>query len=161
MECSFEPINRSVHLLNFILLTFRNQGSVYKNAFSSNAQSRSLSVVFDGVLISISVVLEATHESRAIEGRRVSSKSPSRVQNGDDGVAGRNYTANYFPANITVILCPHNIPAAISSASNNVHVFPTFYAAFDINHFYLQTLLHFGPANSTVIGTVFFTSFCF
>ena len=29
-------------------------------------------------------------ESRALEGRRLSSKSPSRVQDGDGGVAGRN-----------------------------------------------------------------------
>ena len=33
----------------------------------------------------------ARGESRALEGRRVSSKSPSRVQDGDEGVAGRKY----------------------------------------------------------------------
>ena len=33
----------------------------------------------------------ARGESRAREGRRVSSKSPSRVQDWDEGVAGRNY----------------------------------------------------------------------
>ena len=32
----------------------------------------------------------ARGESRALEGRRVSSKSPSRVRDGDEGVAGRN-----------------------------------------------------------------------
>ena len=41
---------RSGHLLNSILLTFQNQGSVSKSAFSTNAQSRFASVVVDGVL---------------------------------------------------------------------------------------------------------------
>ena len=36
--------------LNSILLTFQNQGSVYKSAFSKNAQSRFASVVVDSVL---------------------------------------------------------------------------------------------------------------
>ena len=40
---------RSGHKLNFILLTFQNQGSVRKSAFSTNAQSRFASVAVDGV----------------------------------------------------------------------------------------------------------------
>ena len=32
----------------------------------------------------------ARGESKALEGRRVSSNSPSRVRDGDEGVAGRN-----------------------------------------------------------------------
>ena len=42
--------SRSGHSLNSILLTFHNQGSVLKSAFSTNAQSRFASVVVDGVL---------------------------------------------------------------------------------------------------------------
>ena len=36
-------------------------------------------------------------QSRALEGRHVSSKSPSRVRDGDKGVAGRNGREEYFP----------------------------------------------------------------
>ena len=36
-------------------------------------------------------------ELRALEERHVSSKSPSRVRNGDEGVAGRNYREMRFP----------------------------------------------------------------
>ena len=39
----------------------------------------------------------ARGESGANEGRRVSSKSPSRVQDGDEGVAGRNERGQCFP----------------------------------------------------------------
>ena len=41
---------RSGHQLNSILLTFQNQGSVCKSAFTTIAQSRFASVVVDGVL---------------------------------------------------------------------------------------------------------------
>ena len=66
---------RSGHYLNSILLTFQNQGSVRKSAFSTNAQSRFASVGVDGVLgpprlaqhtlrcPCISVVPEATDEA--------------------------------------------------------------------------------------------------
>ena len=37
-----------------------------------------------------SEVAQATHKSMAIEGHCVSSKSSSRVRDGDEGVAGRN-----------------------------------------------------------------------
>ena len=36
-------------------------------------------------------------ESRALEGHCVSLKSPSRVRDGDEGVAGRNGREKYFP----------------------------------------------------------------
>ena len=39
----------------------------------------------------------AQGKSRALEGRRVSSKSPSRVRDGDKGVPGRNGRDQYFP----------------------------------------------------------------
>ena len=66
--------SRSGHYLNSILLTFQNQGSVYKSAFSANAQPRFASVVVDSVLgpprlarqtwqcPCMSVVHKATHE---------------------------------------------------------------------------------------------------
>ena len=41
--------SRSGHQLNSILLTFQNQESMYKSAFSTNAQSRFASVVVDGM----------------------------------------------------------------------------------------------------------------
>ena len=66
-------------LTQFFLFPFHNQGSVCNCAFSTNAQSRFASVVVDG-----------RGESRAHEGRHVSSKSPSRVRDGEEGVAGRN-----------------------------------------------------------------------
>ena len=47
----------------------------------------------------------ARGESRALEGRRVSSKSPSRVRVGDKGVAGRNYKEQCFPDEGSLI-CP-------------------------------------------------------
>ena len=45
----------------------------------------------DGVLNSLQFGKQHTGgESRAFEGQHVSSKSPSKVQDGDEGVAGRN-----------------------------------------------------------------------
>ena len=44
-------------------------------------------------------------EWRALEGRRVSSKSPSRVRDGDEGVAGRNKREQRFP-NEGSLICP-------------------------------------------------------
>ena len=41
----------------------------------------------------------------ALEGRRVSSKKPSRVQDGDEGVAGRNYREERFSDEESLI-CP-------------------------------------------------------
>ena len=38
--------------------------------------------------LSLYLWMEATHDARALEGRHVSSKSLSRVQDGDKGVAG-------------------------------------------------------------------------
>ena len=81
---------RSGHLLNS--LTFLNQGSLCKGAFSTDAQSRFASAVVDSVLgpphlagptgrcpcISVVPGSNARGESRALEGCRVSSKSPSR-----------------------------------------------------------------------------------
>ena len=76
-------IRSAGHQLNSILLTFQNQGSMYKSGFSTNAQSRFASVVFDGVSAPLTVFLflcssgsNAQGESRALERRRVSSKSP-------------------------------------------------------------------------------------
>ena len=46
------------------------------------------SVVLDGVLVSLYSESNARGESRALGGRRVSSKSPSRVRDGDELVAG-------------------------------------------------------------------------
>ena len=37
-----------------------------------------------------SSAINAQGESMALDGRRVSSKSPTRVRDGDEGVAGRN-----------------------------------------------------------------------
>ena len=47
----------------------------------------------------------ARGKSRAWEGRRVSSKSPSRVRDGDEGVAGRNGREYCFPDEGSLI-CP-------------------------------------------------------
>ena len=47
----------------------------------------------------------ARGESRAREGRRVSSKSPSRVRDGDEGVAGRKGREKYFSDKGSLI-CP-------------------------------------------------------
>ena len=72
------------------------------SAFSTNALSRFASVVDDGVpgpprlarhtvsLYLCSSGSNAQGESRALEGRHISSKSPSRVLDGDEEVAGRN-----------------------------------------------------------------------
>ena len=43
-----------------------------------------------------SSVNNAQGESRALEGRRVSSKSPSRVRDREEGVAGRNGREKHF-----------------------------------------------------------------
>ena len=56
----------------------------------------------------ISVVPEATRKARAREGRRVSSKGPSGVQDGDEGVAGRNGREKYFPDEGSLICPPGN-----------------------------------------------------
>ena len=48
----------------------------------------------------------ARGESRAREGRRVSSKSPSRVRDGDEGVAGRNGQKLCFPDEGSLIYPP-------------------------------------------------------
>ena len=49
---------------------------------------------------------DARGESRALEGRRVSSKSPSRVRDRDEGVAGRNGREKYFPSEESLIFPP-------------------------------------------------------
>ena len=46
----------------------------------------------------------ARGKSRALEGRRVNSKSPLRVRDGDEGVAERNYKKNYSPD--WSLICP-------------------------------------------------------
>ena len=82
-----------------------------KKVFFINTQSRFTSVVFDGVLgppcqvghtwwcTCFSVVPKATHKARlrALDRCRVSSIRPSRVQDRDEGVAGRNETEEYHP----------------------------------------------------------------
>ena len=86
---------RYVHQLNSILLTFHNQRSVQK---SKRPQSKfALRVTFTPSAAHLTVSLylcssrsNAQGESRALEGRHVRSKSPSRVQDGDEGVAERN-----------------------------------------------------------------------
>ena len=45
-------------------------------------------------------------ELRALEGSRVSSKSPSRVRDRDKGVAGRNRREKYFPYEGSLIYPP-------------------------------------------------------
>ena len=47
----------------------------------------------------------ARGKSRALEGRCVSSKNPSRVRDGDEGVAGRNRREKHIPAEGSLI-CP-------------------------------------------------------
>ena len=49
-RCDLLVYTRSGQKLNSILLTFQNQGSVVKSAFSTNAQSRFASVVVEGDL---------------------------------------------------------------------------------------------------------------
>ena len=80
-------------------------GATKGSAFFTMEQSMFASVVVNGVLgpsrlaqrnLTVSLYLcssgsNAQGESRAQEGRRVSSKSLSRVRDGDEGVAGRNY----------------------------------------------------------------------
>ena len=75
-----------------------------RKGVSNNEQSWFMSVVLDGVLgpsrlaqmhlvaswILCSSESNARGESRALEGRRVSLKNPSRVRVGDEGVVGRN-----------------------------------------------------------------------
>ena len=74
---------------------------IYENncVFNKNTQSSFVTVVLDGVLepphLTVPLYLcssgsNARGESRAREGRRVSSKSPSRVRDGDVGVAEKN-----------------------------------------------------------------------
>ena len=46
---------------------------------------------------------------RALEGHRVSPKSPPRVQGGDKGVAGSNGTDKYFPRSGVVIDRPDDL----------------------------------------------------
>ena len=59
-----KPLARSDHQLNYILLAFYNQASVYK-------------------------VFLQTHKLRALKGFRVSSKSPSGTRDRNQGVTGR------------------------------------------------------------------------
>ena len=76
-------------------------GSLKESAFSANAQSRFASALFDGVLGAVNLVRltlrcpsisgsNARGESRALEGHPISLKCPSRIQDGNEGVAGRN-----------------------------------------------------------------------
>ena len=53
--------------------------------------------------------INAWGESRALEGQRVSSKSPSRVRNRDEGVAGRNGREKRFPDEGSLICPPGKI----------------------------------------------------
>ena len=79
-------------------------GTTRTSAFSTNTQWKFVSVVLDAVLGPphlawhtwwcpwLSVVPEATHEESwgPLKGAVSAQKSPSRVQDGDEGVAGRN-----------------------------------------------------------------------
>ena len=87
-------------LTQFYSVDFSQSGTGVKSAFPANAQSRFASAVLDGVLgpprletahLMVPIYLcssgsNAQGELRAIEGRCVSSKSPSRVQDGNEGV---------------------------------------------------------------------------
>ena len=86
---SVKIFRRYGHYSNSILLTFHNPGLVLKSAFAKKTHNQSLLQLFLTVswdllaqrnntpdCLCISVVPEA-RESRALEGRRVSSKSPS------------------------------------------------------------------------------------
>ena len=83
-------------------------GTTKTSAFSTNAQSRFALAVLDDVLgpqrlpdgfllILFSSGSNAPGELKAPEGRLVSSKSPSRVQDRDKGIAGRNGREKYLP----------------------------------------------------------------
>ena len=91
-------------------------GSLKESAFSANAQSRFASALFDGVLGAVNLVRltlrcpsisgsNARGESRALEGRPISLKCPSRIQDGNEGVAGRNWREKCFP-NEGSLICP-------------------------------------------------------
>ena len=80
--------------------------------FFTNTQSRFASVVFDGVLgpppraahrieslFLCSFGSNARGQSRALEGLCDSSKSPSKVREGDERVARRNAREEFFPDN--------------------------------------------------------------
>ena len=56
-------------------------------------------------LVSLEAMHNAHGKSLALEGRRVCSKSPSRVRDGDERVAGRNGREKYFPDKESLI-CP-------------------------------------------------------
>ena len=71
-------------------------GMTTESAFTTSARSRFASVVLDGslrpdgVLGCMSSGNNARGKSRALDGRRVSSKSTLRVRDGDEGVAIRD-----------------------------------------------------------------------
>ena len=88
---------RYVHQLNSILLTFHNQRLVQKSK-RPQSKLRAMRATFTPSAAHLTVSLyfwssrsNAQSESRALEGRHVSSKSPLRFRDGDEGVAGRNY----------------------------------------------------------------------
>ena len=101
---------RSAHYSSTQLCGFCNQRivSVKSLSFSKTKSGFALFVIDSslGPLVRrhrqcpcILVVPEVTHEdmSRALEGRLISSKSPSRVQDGDEGVVGSNRIEKHFP----------------------------------------------------------------
>ena len=53
----------------------------------------------------ISVVHEVMHEARSLEGLRVSTKSPSRMRDGEEGVVERNYQKKVLNR-IMSLICP-------------------------------------------------------
>ena len=89
-------------LTKFYSIDLHNHVSEVKSAFSTNAQRRIALVAVHFVLgqtsaahLTVFLYLcssgsNAWSKLRAFEGRRVSSKSPSRVRDRDDRVAGRN-----------------------------------------------------------------------
>ena len=92
--------NRSGHQLNYILLTFYNQGSVWKSVFSTIKVCVSCCWRCPGTSTRLAQQTEgnAQGKSRALVGHPGSSKSPSRVQDGDKGVLFPNEGSLIFPS---------------------------------------------------------------
>ena len=80
-----------------VLLTFHNNGSVLESAFSTKGLRQLC------LMVGLKFQKQRT---RRVEGpgRRVSSKSPSRVWDGNQGVAGRNRREKCFPNEGSLIL---------------------------------------------------------
>ena len=63
----------------------------------------------------------STRESRYLKGRRLSSKSPSRVRDGDEGVAGRNRREKYVPNEGSLIFLTTPSPPFCDTSLQTFH----------------------------------------